>query len=210
MPTISYAITACNEHVELNRLLTFLDSTIRPEDEIVVQLDLTATSEVRQVAEKFNVGTKYEYHRIFFPLQKDFAAFKNNLKKHCTRDYIFQIDADEVPEANLIEILPSLLEANPTVEVILVPRINIVEGITEEHIKAWGWFVDSNDGRINYPDYQWRIWKNLKSIQWVNKVHERLEGFKEFTTLPSISGFNLLHPKTIDKQELQNKFYSTL
>ena len=49
MPTISYAITAHNEHVELERLLNQLDSSIRDEDEIIVQLDVTATEEVKKV-----------------------------------------------------------------------------------------------------------------------------------------------------------------
>ena len=81
MPSISYAITACNEHVELERLLDQLNEHIRPEDEILVQLDTTSTAEVKAVAEKYNVGTKYDYHRIFFGLNNDFASFKNNLKE---------------------------------------------------------------------------------------------------------------------------------
>ena len=40
MSSISYAITACNEHVELDRLLTQLLSFIKNEDEIVVQMDV--------------------------------------------------------------------------------------------------------------------------------------------------------------------------
>ena len=47
-------------------------------DEIIVQLDTTSTPEVKQVAEKYNVGTPFEYHRIIFPLNGDFASFKNN------------------------------------------------------------------------------------------------------------------------------------
>ena len=43
MPSISYAITACNEHVELERLLEQLDNNIRDTDEVVIQLDTTAT-----------------------------------------------------------------------------------------------------------------------------------------------------------------------
>ena len=109
MPTISYAITACNEHVELERLLNQLNESIRLEDEIVVQLDKTATAEVKAVAEKYNVGALYEYHRIQATLNNDFASFKNNLSEHCTRDYIFQIDADEYPHPELIENLPALL-----------------------------------------------------------------------------------------------------
>jgi hypothetical protein len=52
MPSISYAITAHNEHVELERLLYQLDTNIRDIDEVVIQLDITATEEVKEVCYK--------------------------------------------------------------------------------------------------------------------------------------------------------------
>lgn len=197
--TISYAITACNEHRELSLLLEVLRNNIRQEDEIVIQLDSNATQEVREVAKDY----------IEFPLNNDFASFKQNLSKHCTKEYIFQIDADEYPHPQLIESLPSILDYNSTVDVFLVPRINTVSGLTEEHIQKWGWRVDE-EGRVNFPDYQWRIWKNKNHIKWVNKVHEVLSGFQEYSPLPALSEFCLFHPKDIARQEKQNRFYESL
>jgi hypothetical protein len=55
---------------------------------------------------------------------------------------------------------------------ILVPRINTVKGITIEDITKWKWNVD-NDGHINWPDYQFRICRNIPEIKWEGKVHER-------------------------------------
>lgn len=207
MTTISFAISACNEHVELERLLDQLNEHIRPEDEILVQLDTTATAEVKAVAEKYNVGTKYSYHRIFFGLNNDFASFKNNLKEHCTKDYIFQIDADEYLSDQLIENIHQILELNPDIELYAIPRINTVEGLTQEHIQKWGWKVDI-DGWVNYPDYQTRLLKNIPEIKWVQRVHERLVGAKMSITLPG--GYDIIHPKTIERQEQQNNFYDTL
>ena len=199
MPSISYAITACNEHRELSFLLEVLRNNIRQEDEIVIQLDSNATQEVRDVAKEY----------IEFPLNKDFASFKENLSKHCTKDYIFQIDADEYPHVYLIESLPSILDHNSTIDVFLIPRINTVSGLTKEHIQKWGWNVDEK-GRVNFPDYQWRIWKNKNGIKWINKVHERLDGFREYSPLPASSEYCLFHHKDIERQERQNQFYNTI
>lgn len=206
MPTISYAITACNEHEELDRLLEILTESIRPEDEIVIQLDKTATVEVRSTC--FDFG-RPNLRVIEFPLNKDFASFKNNLTKECLKDYIFQIDADEYIHPWFIESLPKILTYNQTIEVLLVPRINTVEGLTEQHIKQWGWNINEK-GWVNFPDYQWRIWKNTPKIKWINKVHERLDGFTEYSPLPQMEEYCLFHPKDIKRQEKQNQFYNTL
>lgn len=202
MPSISYAITAHNEHEELERLLFILDQNIQDIDEVVIQLDTTATEEVKEVCYKYPAFTLIE-----FPLNRDFASFKNNLKSKCTRDYIFQIDADEYPSYILIGNLPQVLELNPDVELFRVPRVNTVEGLTQEHIDQWRWYVNQ-DGWVNYPDFQMRILKNLPEIKWVNKVHEIIVGAKLIADLPN--GFELLHPKTIERQEKQNELYNTL
>jgi glycosyltransferase involved in cell wall biosynthesis len=202
MPSISYAITACNEHAELERLLNQLDRNIRDIDEVVIQLDTTATQEVEEVCYKYPAFTL-----IQFPLNNDFASFKNNLKSKCSRDYIFQIDADEYLSDQLMEWLPTILQTNNEVEMISVPRINTVEGLTDQHIKQWGWHVN-NGGWINYPDYQNRILKNKPEIHWINKVHEKLVGAIVTSNLPY--GLDLMHPKTIERQEKQNDYYSKL
>jgi hypothetical protein len=201
MPSISYAITACNEHVELDRLLNQLSSSIRGEDEIVVQMDITATDEVKDVV------NKYKLMNYFHPLNKDFATFKNNLKGLCTKDYIFQIDADEYLSEELLTYLPAILEDNHSVEMFSLPRINTVEGLTQEHIRQWGWRVDER-GWVNYPDYQNRILRNKPEIYWINKVHEKIIGAMTITEIPP--GLDLIHPKTIDRQEKQNNYYNTI
>lgn len=208
MSTISFAITCHNEHVELERLLNQIISFIRPEDEILVQLDTTATEEVVNVATKYNVGAKYEYHRIYCALNNDFASFKNNLKQHCTRDWIIFLDADEYLSEGLKYDIHEVLEVNKgLVDVITLPRINTVEGLTREHIDKWRWFVDEN-GWVNYPDQQTRICANKPEIVWNGKVHERLTGWNTIANLPA--GYDLLHPKTIERQEIQNNFYNTI
>ncbi len=201
---ISIAITVCNEYKELETLLDYLqERALSPEYEIIIQIDKdNYTDEVINVI--LNRGIKHH----FFPLNKNFAEYKNELITHCSGEYIFQVDADEIPSVDLLDMLPSILESNPEVDVYLVPRINTVSGITEEHILRWGWRYENE--RVNFPDYQWRIYRNDKSIRWKNKVHERLEGYKLFSTLPPQDEFCLLHPKTIERQEKQNQFYNTI
>jgi len=201
---ISVAITVCDEHKELETLLDYLqERALSPDYEIVVQIDeQNHTPEVLHTI--IDRGIKHH----FFPLNKDFATYKNELIKHCSGEYIFQVDADEIPNTELLTMLPSILKANPDVDVYLVPRINTVSGITEEHIQKWRWRVEGD--RVNFPDYQWRIYKNIPTIKWINKVHERLDGFKIYSTLPPQDEFCLLHPKTIERQEKQNNFYNTL
>lgn len=206
MPSISYAITAHNEHVELERLLIQLSNAIRDEDQIVIQLDSTATEEVKKIASTSNKWRGLTTV-VIIPLNNDFSQFKNHLKNRCWGDYIFQIDADEYLSEELLLSLPEILELNPEVELYAVPRINTVEGLTQEHIQKWRWYVNEN-GWVNYPDYQTRILKNIPEIKWVNKVHERLDGAKNIVLLPE--GYDLIHPKTIERQEKQNQFYNTL
>lgn len=203
---ISYAIPVCNEDKELDRLLSQLTQLKRPQDEIVVQCDQgNTTTEVYSVLDKYDRYIKV----IQFPLQNDFASFKNNLKKHCTAEWIFQIDADEFLSQELLESLPVILQENPTVDLFLVPRINTVDGLTPDHINRWKWRVDEK-GWVNFPDYQTRILQNSPKINWVSKVHEVLTGHSNFTLLPAIEEYSLYHPKDIQRQERQNNFYNTL
>ena len=205
-PKISFAIPVHNEHEEIDRLLTQLIKHKKVEDEIIVQCDQgNTTDNVYKVLDKY----KEHINVVEFPLNRDFAAFKNNLKNNCSGDWIFQIDADEYPDSYLIDTVHYFLKENPETEVFWVPRINTVDGITPTHIQKWGWTKDSK-GRINFPDYQCRILQNTPKIQWISKVHEVLYGHTTQAQLPANEEFCLIHPKSISRQETQNKFYNTI
>tara|TARA_B110000196_G_scaffold184426_1_gene158040 strand:+ start:2107 stop:2730 length:624 start_codon:yes stop_codon:yes gene_type:complete len=205
---ISYAITVCDELEEITKLLNLLLKRRRKGDEIVVLFDKgKGTPEVWSRLGELGEGRDCTVHSATF--KNHFADWKNKLTKLCTGDYIFQIDADELPNELLIQNLPVILESNPDNEVYLVPRVNTVEGLTENHINQWGWNVNDNNW-VNWPDYQWRIWKNKPEIKWKNKVHEVLEGHKSYAALPSQEELALYHPKDIKRQEKQNAYYNTL
>ena len=208
--TISYAIPVCNEYKEIEYLLEYLTKHKREQDEIVVQCDQgNTTPEVYRVLQELIENTDVSYKLIEFPLNNNFSAFKNNLKDNCSGDYIFQIDADEYPEEYLMKHVDWVINNNPEVDIFWVPRINRVEGLTQAHVDKWGWNVDPK-GRVNFPDYQCRILKNVPHIKWQNKVHEILTGYKTESQLPANDEFCIYHLKNIDRQEKQNEFYNTL
>jgi hypothetical protein len=206
---ISYGLTAWIEHEELKRLLDFLKPRIDDEDEIVIVYDQNrVTSEVMKVMENFK-RDNYSYHPFNF--QQNFLENKNYLGSLCTGKYIFQIDADELPSEFLLANIKEIIELNP-VDVFVVPRINIVEELTENHIKQWGWRVNEK-GWVNFPDPQKRIYRNDPSIQWKDpegkpQVHGMVEGYKTFIELPFEEEWCLLHMKNVKKQEYQNTLYS--
>lgn len=206
---ISYGITAWIEHEELSRLLNFLSPRIDDEDEIVIVYDQNrVTPQVMDVMESFKRDNYYYYP---FNFQQNWLENKNYLGSKCTGEYIFQIDADEVPSEFLLQNLKIIVESNP-IDVFLVPRINLVEGLTQEHIQQWSWNVNEK-GWVNFPDPQKRIYKNSPEIQWRDpegqpQVHGMVTGYKTITSLPFEEEFSLIHTKTIQKQEYQNKTYT--
>ncbi len=202
---ISYGITVHNEAEELKRLLNILTDKIDKEDEIVICIDGNDVKVEAVLGEYLSENEAVVYKR---KLDGDFASQKNSVIENSKGDYIFHIDADEYPSDGLLEYVKPILETN-NIDLIWVPRVNTVDGITEQHIQQWGWRV-SEAGWVNYPDYQSRIFKNSPEIRWKSKVHERIFGAQTFSHLPPNETLSLYHPKTIDKQEKQNKFYEGL
>lgn len=202
---ISYAITVCNEAQEFRRLLNFLVPNIREEDEIVVLQDTSkASKEVNRVFIDF---ADYIENRMTCIFPGNFADWKNMLNDHCHGDFIFQLDADEFMDPETIGEIPVILEMNPEVDLYWIPRVNTVEGLTEEDIQKWHWRVNEQ-GWVNWPDYQGRIYRNSPGIRWEGKVHEKIVGAKLYAYLPDT--IHLYHPKTIDKQRQQNSLYERM
>ncbi|ANF51086.1 hypothetical protein A0O34_11425 [Chryseobacterium glaciei] len=204
--TITYGITVCNEFQELKLLLDILLPLIDSNDEILILRDITNPDQkVGELLHEYQSKIKV----IEAKLDGDFATFKNKLIENAKSKYLFQIDADEYPTEHFIKTLKPYLKKEKSVELFFVPRINIVEGITEEYVKEMGWNMNE-EGYINFPDYQARIIKNNKKIFWKNKVHEVLYGNKNFTEVPKNYNLSLIHKKNFEKQKKQNDFYETL
>ena len=218
---ISYGITVYNEYKELDNLLDHLSKHIRTEDEVVITQDTSKVGNKNIIQDEFNalekIFEKYEYGSYFLPSQikvvsfefnKDFSALKKHTKEHCSGDYIFHLDADEIPNEVLLQQLPTILEINDT-DLVWVPRVNIVNGITDFHLNLWKWRT-TEQGWINFPDYQARIFRNADHIKWVKPVHEVIDGAKTYSHLPPHEELTLKHEKDIVRQEMQNKLYDEI
>tara|TARA_Y100000590_G_C15718177_1_gene1012606 strand:- start:1862 stop:2497 length:636 start_codon:yes stop_codon:yes gene_type:complete len=204
---ICYKILTHNETDSLEKLLDFLFENIKETDHIIV-VDDFSDSPTRKILSKYVESNQYDYFQN--KLEDDFSK-QHNYADSLVRDefdYIFSIDADELPNKWLIENIHEILESND-IDLIWVPRINTVEGITEEYIQQWGWRVNEK-GWVNFPDYQGRIYKNDKSIHWENPVHEIVTGAKKVSHFPTEEEFCLYHPKDIQRQVKQNELYSKI
>lgn len=177
---ISYCIPVCNESRELKELLTFLKSHKRPEDEIVVQVDsVNKTPEVDQIVSQYaNEGL---IKLIYFGFKGNFADLKNNLKDQCTGDFIFQLDADEIPNPYLVSVLPTLFKHNPNVDLYLVPRINVVNGLGLNHVQKWRWKITTIEGKTNekvfdtlqpYDKNEYELLKRYNLVEETNRINE--------------------------------------
>ena len=200
---ISYGITVHNEAEELHRLLDILNLHIDSEDEIVVCVDGDDEKVEAVLGEYLSENKAIVYKR---KLDGNFSDQKNSVIEKSTGDYIFHIDADEYPNEILIQQLKQILEMND-VDLIWIPRVNTIESMEQKHIDRWGWRVTEN-GWVNYPDYQARVFRNREDIRWTRPLHEYISGCKTYSHLPPQEELSLYHPKTIEKQEQQNLFYN--
>ena len=203
---LSYAICVCNEDREFETLLNFIYRVKDDEDEVVVLVDQGNVTRGVQ-----NVLNVYDKVRLFGrEFNDDFSEHKNYLNRQCTGDYIFNIDADEVPTEDLIKYIKSRVDVI-NFDVMYIPRINICLGQTTEFLKRWKFQV--NDlGWINWPDYQGRVYRNNKNIYWESTVHEKIGGpeCKHIEGCEATPKLSLIHVKTVQKQNKQNEFYDTL
>jgi len=200
---ISYGITVHNEAEELIKLLEVLSKNIDDEDEIVVCVDGDDERVEAVLGEYLSENKAIVYKR---KLDGNFAEHKNSVIEKSSGDYVFHIDADEYPNEILVKQLKEILKINE-VDLIWIPRVNTIEDMKEEHIQRWGWRVTDN-GWVNYPDYQARVFRRAESIRWTRPLHEYITGCKTYAHLPPQEELSLYHPKTIEKQEKQNMLYN--
>lgn len=210
MNNISYTITVYNEFTEFNKLLNIIKQCKTSGDEIVVlhtfkeseDLNTQLFKDIKNIA----IGNADIYQNFHF--QNKFADLKNALNSLATKDYIFNFDADEICSNDTIKLWKNIILQNNN-DLYYVPRINTVSNYTIEDIQEYKWTINNN-GWINWPDYQPRIFKNSQQIKWVGNVHESIVGYKNAAALPADPQLAIIHHKSIQRQRQQNALYETI
>ena len=201
---LSYVIGVCNEHLELSNLLIFLKEVIDKNHEVVVVVDSNkVTKQVEEVLENHIDWVK----RFDKPFEFDFSKHKNFFANVTKGEYIFNLDADEIPQEFLINMIENIVNKPDAPDLIAVPRINICPGYTQRFLKE-NKFSCNELGWINWPDYQGRVYK--RHLKWSGKVHEKIQGAKKSIGLQADPKLALWHIKSTTKQNKQNVSYSTL
>jgi glycosyltransferase involved in cell wall biosynthesis len=207
-PLISFAITTHNEgeYIRdlLDQLVPYCEQT---GDEIVVVDDNSTDVFTQNLLYDYADKDKIELYQ--HELNNDFASHKNFLNSKCRGEYIFQVDADEKFHNNLLTYLHDIVDNNKNIDLFFIPRVNIVNGLTEQDIRGWGWRINEK-GWVMFPDYQTRLYRNVEEIKWEGNVHERIVGYKTTAPLPEEEEWCLYHIKEIERQRKQNDYYATI
>ena len=202
---ISYSMLVHNEDKTLEKLLKFLVKWKHEDDEIVILDDYSDNEKTKQILDFYVSAHDIVYEQR--NLLGDFASQKNYLKGMGSGDYSFNLDADEMISRWMIQNVHDIINGNDEIDLIYLPRINTVDGITQEHCRMYGYQVNEK-GWINYPDWQGRIFRNRPNIRWEKPVHEQIVGFQTYAHLPMEQKYSIVHPKTIERQVEQNRFYN--
>lgn len=197
---ISYAITTHNEDESLSKLLKVIEEYKDDSDEIIVVDDYSTNELTLDILSTY----KNVYRRRF---NKNYADQKNFLNSKCKNEYIFQFDADEFPSILLIKNIKNIIRKTKA-ELIAIPRSNIVSDVTPNIIKKWKWKVDRYK-RLNYPDYQGRVYANKEHIKWTRPLHEYVIGFNSLHKIPQDTNMDIIHNKSLLRQlESNSRYYN--
>lgn len=99
-------------------LQSIFEEQTRKPDEIVVVFDGPLSSELSEVLEKFRIGK--ETIVFYYPqeVNKGLGEALRIGSQHCTGDYIFRMDSDDISHPQRFERQIAFIEANPEVDVV--------------------------------------------------------------------------------------------
>jgi len=208
---ISYLVTCKNEGHQLQSLFDRLYEN-KENNECIILDDYSDDIDTKFILDKVNKHESGFYKVYQHKLENSYSEHKNYGKSLCKGEYIFQIDADELPSKTLLETLKDIIELNKDVDLFWIPRINDFKGVNQQNSAQWGWRLTPFEDRliVNWPDPQARLFKNVSYMEWKRRLHEKIEGSKTHVHLPYDYEYALHHNKTIEKQIQTNIRYNKL
>jgi hypothetical protein len=211
IPLISYLVTCKNEDTTFKELLDILYQYKNNNECIILDDYSTNDNTINIINDAVSKDSNF-YFLHKHELNNDYGSHKNYGKSLCKGKYIFQIDADEIPSKDLLAMIPDLIEMNSDVDLFWIPRINDFTGVNQQNAIQWQWKLSPYENRfiVNWPDFQGRLFKNISTLRWERRLHEKIEGVKVFSRLPPNYVLALHHKKTIQKQIETNIKYNKI
>ncbi len=198
---VSYTILTHGETVTLQALLEKINKYKTLWDEVIIVDDYSDNLETIKILGWAQDEMKYKVFRN--KLNDNFAAQKNFAASHCTNEYIFNIDADEIMSDFFMEHFKEILFLNSEVEMYRLPRINTVEGLTLKHIEQWRWNISNlpteMDEKVILPDSdEYNLLKAYNLI--LNEQDNKVKFLKPLINFPDWQGRIYKRKNTIEWQ----------
>lgn len=132
------------------------------------------------------------------PFANHFADQRNFALEHCRAEWVFELDADEIPSTPLLAGLRDIASdaeksGNDCVGLV---RLNVIDDA-----------LVASPGHLGL-DYQYRL--HNRRCHWRGAVHEEIAGYRARFEQPWHDGHFLIHDKKSGRHVERNAFYRTL
>ncbi|GIO21490.1 glycosyltransferase [Oceanobacillus sp. J11TS1] len=175
IPMITLCMIVKNEGAFLEKCL----SSVQDFAEEIIIVDTGSTDNTIDIAKKF-------HSKIFhYPWDQHFANARNEGLAKATGEWILWLDADECLDIQNPEFYKEILK-NKQANLLFLPITNFIG----EHLDALN--------HDSYTHHQPRLFRNHQGIQFINRIHETLDGEPEKLTTDIID-MPILHYGYIDE-----------
>ena len=183
-----------NEEAYVRRWLVAIDHARalgRAFDEVVV-VDGGSTDRTVELLRDHDLNV------VVKPFADDFAAQRNFAIGQCASDWIFELDADEIPSTPLLAGLRDFVRdlARSGTDAVGFARLNFLDEL-----------LVAGPGYKGL-DYQYRL--HHRRCHWVGAVHEELAGYSARFEQPIHDGHFIIHDKTSTRHAERNALYETI
>lgn len=203
--SFSFLISVHNEPaINIINIIKSITTQFNPDrDEIVIVDDYSTNEDTNNILNYYQT-IDLSYMRVCkHHLNNDYSLHRNYMISQCTKHYIFNLNASEYMTAKQIRDICDIVRWNLIVELFWIPRINIYSKDNQDNILQYAqdnyiiaeWTDNNKYVKINWPDFQGRVFKNLQHIKWYGKIHPYIAGARITCNLPLEEKYAILHDK---------------